>query len=148
MVQVLLLGHGNLPVELLHSVELILGKQSDDVIAIPLNPGDDMKEYSGRIETLVENNLKTDGTLIFTDIMGGSPFITASQVYRTQRDRGLLDIITGMNLPMVIEALSMRENATLEELIKIAMTQAKKSVHLFSAVFEEQRNRMTEGQNK
>ncbi len=133
MYRALLLGHGEFAVELLRSVEMILGKQPvGEVGALPLPQGKDLALYQTEIETFVKAGNTTNGCLIFTDIAGGSPFITAAKVYRALHETVPLEIITGMNLPMLIETLTARTEANLAQGCKIAHKEGKDGIQVFS----------------
>lgn len=133
MYRALLLGHGELAVELLRSVEMILGRQpADQVAALPLPQGKDLALYQTEIETFVKEGSPANGCLIFTDIAGGSPFITAAKVYRTLHEMVPLEIITGMNLPMLIETLTAREESSLAQGCKVAHKEGSDGIQVFS----------------
>ncbi len=115
MYQVLLLSHGNLARELLRTVEMVIGAQPEEAVrAVGLETGQDMNEYYQVIDRFVSESAERGGCMIFTDIAGGSPFITSARVYREHSSRMRLEIITGMNLPMVIEAVSNRVTGDFE----------------------------------
>ena len=139
MYQVLFLSHGSLAVELLKSAELILGEQPADAVqAMALQAGADMGAYQAAIEAFVKGAGEKGGALLFTDIAGGSPFITAAQVYRKYAGELPVEIITGVNLPMAIEVLSAREWSTVEEGRELALTEGSVGIQAFSKALQEQ----------
>lgn len=139
MYQVLFLGHGSLPVELLQAAELILGEQPKRAVrAISLPPGHPMEAYQSAVKAFVADAADKGGALLFTDLAGGSPFITAAQVYREYAAVLPMEIITGMNLPMVIEVLSGREYSTVAQGVETALTEGGMGIRAFSKVLETQ----------
>lgn len=120
MSKLLLLSHGNLAKEMMKTAELILGEFSG-VEAISLLYGNDLTEYKNNIIKVVKS-AKEDGLLIITDLFGGSPFMISSQVYSEFNNEVDVDVVTGMNLGMVIQLISMKANKTVDELRKIAVT--------------------------
>lgn len=137
MYQVLFLSHGELAVELLRSAELIIGEQpADGVQAIGLQPGTGMEDYQARIEAFAAGAAEKGGVLILVDLAGGSPFITAAQIYQKYQGRMPMDIVTGMNLSMAIEVLSAREGSALEEGRRIALEEGGAGIQAFSQVMQ------------
>lgn len=138
MFQVLVLSHGDFSRELVRSAELIVGEQSEGVNAICLPPNQDMDNYFQTIEQHVLKSKSDGGTLILTDIMGGSTFITAAKVYHTLHRQIPVEMVTGVNLPMLIEVFSCREYSTLEQAKKIALAEGASGIQDFSACLQEQ----------
>nr|WP_072514713.1 PTS sugar transporter subunit IIA [Ndongobacter massiliensis] len=125
MRKILLLSHGNLASELLQSSQMIMGEVVG-VSAITLREGEDLKEYAETIKTeiLKEN----DGLLILIDLFGGTPFMQASQIYSELDDQEKIRIVTGVNLPMLLELLSNLREKSLEELACLAEEYGKKGI--------------------
>lgn len=112
---VLIITHGNFGKELLKSAELIMGDQKD-VVALGLNLGDDVESLRMDIEKIVEENQKANKeTIILVDLFGGSTSNSALSISRNYD----VKILTGVNLPMLIEILSSRDKFDTEELIEI-----------------------------
>lgn len=133
MYQVLLLSHGNLARELLRTVEMVIGAQpEEEVQAVSLETGQDMEAYYQVIDRFVTESAGRGGCMIFTDIAGGSPFITSARVYREHSPGMKLEIITGMNLPMVIEAVSNRSTGDFEAVKANAVREGAGGIRAFS----------------
>lgn len=138
MYRVLLLSHGNLAGELLRTVEMVIGKQPEkEVTAFSLYPEQDMNEYFRAIDRFVAESEACGGCMVFTDIAGGSPFITSAKVYRERAGSVKMDIITGMNLPMVIEAVSNRAVIDLEAARSGALRDGIAGIHAFSSKIQD-----------
>ncbi|MDU3398189.1 MAG: hypothetical protein E7F15_14335 [Clostridiales bacterium] len=75
--------------------------------------------------------------MVFTDIAGGSPFITSAKVYRKRAGTIKMDIITGMNLPMVVEAVSNRGSNDLDEARIRALRNGIEGIHAFSSKLQD-----------
>lgn len=106
--------HGRFGEELIRSAEMIVGKL-EDVHSFSLLPGMALEEFSN----IVEDELKTiEGEFIaLVDLFGGTPCTTMamlSQNYPVQ-------ILTGLNLAMLIELYSQKDNYELEELLEIGI---------------------------
>ena len=105
MSRLLLLSHANLCESIYKTIELIMGEIDDRVSYITLPYGADINEYQEKIEKKAID-AKEDGILILTDLFGGSPFMTSSKVYRKLQAEVPIEIITGMNLPMIVEIMT------------------------------------------
>ncbi len=139
MYRILLLGHGNLATELLKSAELIMGAQpAKSVYAIPLPLGKNMTEYKTEVDAFVSEAVKSGECLILADLAGGSPFITAAGIYRSYMEQENVDVITGVNLTMLIEALSAQEYSTLAEVKRIVLEEGCAGIQALSSTLTAQ----------
>lgn len=121
MANLLLLSHSQLSESIYETVKLIMGKPSDAVSYITLPYGQDLQAYQAEIEAHVEKS-KDEGILILTDLFGGSPFMISVKTFDKYHDTVPIEIITGMNLPMVVELVNaISLGKPLDELKKIAL---------------------------
>ncbi len=97
MVSVLILTHGDLARELLASANVIAG-QLENFAALPLSWNDEIDRAHEKVEAALERFDRDRGVLILTDIFGGTP----SNVAMAFRDPGRVEVISGVNLPMVV----------------------------------------------
>jgi PTS system mannose-specific IIA component len=102
MVEVVIITHGHFGEELFLSAEMILGKQGS-VHTISVVPGTVLTEVVDKLDEILNKNPEK-GTLIFTDMFGGSPSNIAFS-YVGQPD---VEIISGVNLPMLLKVFSGR----------------------------------------
>lgn len=110
MVGILIVTHGKFATELLKSAELIMGKQ-ENVMTLHLNADDDVQTLREKVAIEVNQLDNGKGVLVLTDLYGGSPFnVTAANMRKDN-----LESLTGVNLPMLIEALGLRAFSTLDE---------------------------------
>jgi len=125
MVGVILLTHGSLGIELLKTSEMIIGKQ-DKVDFLSVQSGASLGDLAGDLDRLI-NKYKSDGVLILTDMFGGSP----SNIAMAYLEKNKVDIITGVNLPMLIKTFSMRKDIkNPQELGRAAIQTGKESIIL------------------
>jgi len=116
MIGIVLVTHGRLAEELVAAMEHVVGPQ-DAVSSICIGPDDDMEER--RIQIL-ESISKVDdgkGVILLTDMFGGTPSNLAISVI----EKANVEVIAGVNLPMLIKLASVRGDNTL----KTAATQAQ-----------------------
>lgn len=98
-----IVGHGDFPVALKASAQMIIGKM-DNLVAIPLLEEDGKDSYKKKIEhMMMELEDKYDSFIIFSDLVGGTPNNCVTELYE---DSNNIDVIAGVNLPVVLTALT------------------------------------------
>ncbi|NFG41443.1 PTS sugar transporter subunit IIA [Clostridium botulinum] len=115
MIGLIIVGHGFFSEGILSSVKLIAGEQQD-VIGVNFEYGQGTDILKGNIENAIDN-LNTDEVLILADLAGGSPFNVSVIISEKRKDKNI-KVISGMNLPMVLEASLSRNNYTMDELVE------------------------------
>ncbi|MCB1154593.1 PTS fructose transporter subunit IIA, partial [bacterium] len=98
MVGLILVAHGNLANELLNTTAMILGEALTSAVGVPVNAMDDPESITDRIEQAIEQVNTGRGVLILTDMFGGTPSNLAISVM----ENGHVEVVAGMNLPMLI----------------------------------------------
>lgn len=106
-VAVILASHGNFAVEALNSLEMIMGKQQN-IQAISLHPGEGLTDLIERMDIIYQGLEKEHGTLIISDIFGGSPSNAATALYLKYPDYPIA-LFTGLNLGVLIELATIRD---------------------------------------
>ena len=131
MVCLVVAAHGHLAEGLVASSAMIVGP-SDDVVAVTFEPSEGPDDLLAKYAAAVEASSSQE-YLILVDLFGGSPYNAAAR-FAAGRDDA--DVVTGVNLPMVIEVLSPRlAGAGLAELVEAARTSATDGVKVLSEVF-------------
>ncbi|HHW02545.1 MAG TPA: PTS sugar transporter subunit IIA [Thermoanaerobacterales bacterium] len=115
MIGVLIVTHGDFGKELLKSAELIIGKQNR-TMTLGLFHGDSVDSLKDNISKAIDELNEGDGVLIFVDLYGGSPSNAAAMNLKKNIMDSKVECITGVNLPMILEALTMRASYTLSRL--------------------------------
>lgn len=110
MIGAVVVTHGDLANELIRVAELIVGAQ-DGLRAVPLAPGEDMDSMRQRIEAAVKDVDGGEGVLILTDMFGGTPSNLSLPFHR----EGKIEVVTGVNLPMVLKLANARAPSREEE---------------------------------
>ncbi len=105
---IILASHGKMADGLLDSLELFNGQLSQ-VQALCLLPGEEISLFIQRIQKAVSQVDTGDGVVIFCDLLFGSPCNCSSVFLKNDKMTNKVDIITGMNLPMVMEFLTSHE---------------------------------------
>lgn len=122
MIGIVLVSHGTLAEGLKNAAEMIVGPQ-ERLLAVSMEPEADLAALRRRIEQAVASAGSPGETLVLIDILGGSPANASARL----ASRGV-SVICGVNLPMLLELLTQRENAALEELTSIATQAAKEGI--------------------
>src|SRR5215813_3955902 len=127
MIGVVLVTHGRLAAEFVAALEHVVGEQTQ-IAAICIGPDDDMEERRQDILRTISEVDTGDGTVLLTDMFGGTPSNLAISVM----DRAKIEVIAGVNLPMLIKLASLRQNETLERTVLGAQEAGRKYINVAS----------------
>jgi PTS system mannose-specific IIA component len=127
MIGALVVTHGHLGQELVAAAEMIVGEISH-IRAISIGWHDDVNEAQKDIEKRITEVESGKGVLILTDMFGGTP----SNIAFALHEPGKIDIVTGVNLPMIIKIVSQKESDTLDSLARIVRDQGRASIAMAS----------------
>lgn len=129
--QLLVIGHGTLPEDMVRAAEMIYGP-TEGVSSICLPADQDLDAYRQAITQKIQEGGKT-GLLVLADIKGGTPFLTASRAMRDFWD-SKVELITGLSLPMLTVVFScLDDDITVRELADIAVEAGAQAVTDFRA---------------
>jgi PTS system mannose-specific IIA component len=131
MIGGIIVSHGKLGEELLNALTSILG-EAPNIEAISIGWYDDVDESKKRINQSLKQVNQKSGAVIFTDMFGGTPSnLSYSFLHENQ-----VEIITGVNLPMLIKFVSLQRSNNLKEVARKVVEQGKKNIHLASALLD------------
>ena len=122
--------HGHFAEGILESCEMIFGKQKN-VRAVTLIPGEGPDDVVKKYEAAIKELDCEDGILFLNDLFGGSPYNAATRLVAANDKYG---IVTGANLPMLIEMCSAQltyDGADIKDLIQRAVTAGQNGVQTF-----------------
>lgn len=111
MTGILLLTHGRFCEGIVEGVEMLMG-EPEKLECLKLCSDDDVMLYRNQVAECIKRLDDGDGVLILTDLLGGSPYNAAA----SWLNQFSAECITGVNLPMVLEALQAREEMPVREL--------------------------------
>ncbi len=131
MVGVVLVTHPHLGEEFIRSAELICGPLPN-VTTVSIDTGKGVEELRKGVADAIKNVDVGDGVLILTDMFGGTP--SNMSLAFLQEDR--VDILTGLNLPMLIKISNCREGRTLRELAKMVKEAGQRHINLASEILQ------------
>ncbi|NPA94036.1 MAG: PTS sugar transporter subunit IIA [Thermodesulfobacteria bacterium] len=124
MIGVVVAAHGNLAQELVQTTGFIVGDQ-ENVVALTVDPSRSVEEMKQAIKKAIKQVDTGDGILILTDMFGGTP----ANMSLSFLEEGKVEVITGVNLPMLIRLSQCRESMTLAEAAQSIVEYARKSIN-------------------
>ena len=127
MIGALVVTHGHLGQELVAAAEMIVGDISH-IKAVSIGWHDDVNDARKDIERRLTEVESGSGVLILADMFGGTP----SNIALSFHEPGKVDVLTGVNLPMIIKIAGQKEAETLESLARIVRDQGRSSIAMAS----------------
>jgi mannose PTS system EIIA component len=132
MIGLVLVTHGRLADEFVTAMEHVVGRQ-DAVATIAIGPEDDMEVRRADIRAAIERVDSGRGVIVLTDLFGGTPSNLAISLMR----RGRVEVIAGMNLPMLIRLGGARKAMTVTAAVAAAREAGRKYITVASEVLGE-----------
>ncbi|WP_141430559.1 PTS sugar transporter subunit IIA [Bacillus sp. 03113] len=114
MIALIVATHGEFSREIVKSAEMIFGKQ-ENISSITFNPGEGPDDLQLKYQKALNELDSNDGTLFLVDLFGGSPFNAAALI---AAENEKMDVITGINMPMLLECLDKRNYSSLIDLVE------------------------------
>lgn len=115
MIGLILVTHGKLAEEFVHAMQHVVGRQ-DAVATVCIGPNDDMEARRREIADAVKTVDGGSGVIILTDLFGGTP----SNLAISLMEAGKVEVIAGINLPMLIRLAKARTSMTLQKATEAA----------------------------
>ena len=134
MIGMVLVTHGRLAAEIVAALEHVVGPQSQ-IAAVCIGPDDDMEARRRDILRSIEEVDSGDGAVLLTDMFGGTPSNLAISVM----DRAKIEVIAGINLPMLIKLASLRQTESLEHAVLGAQEAGRKYINVASQLLNDAR---------
>ena len=132
MIGLVIVTHGHLADELLQALEHVVGPQ-EAVATIPIGPDDDMTERRQEIIDTVQEMDTGDGVIVCTDMFGGTP----SNLSISVMDKAKVEVIAGVNLPMLVKLASVRGSEPLSKAVNSACEAARKYISVASSLLQD-----------
>ena len=132
MIGMVLVTHGKLAAEFLAALEHVVGKQQK-VATVCIGAEDDMEQRRKEILERVKEVETGDGVVLLTDMFGGTPSNLAISIL----DKAKIEVIAGINLPMLIKLASLREKGDLKKAVEAAQEAGRKYINVASALLKE-----------
>ena len=129
MIGIVLVTHGRLAVEFRQALEHVVGSQPQ-IESVTIGPDDDVEQRRFEIIEAVKRVDSGDGVAILTDMFGGTPSNLAISVM----SRPKVEVLAGINLPMLVKLAKVREERPLPDAIAMAQEAGRKYVTIASRV--------------
>jgi PTS system mannose-specific IIA component len=129
MIGLVLVTHGRLAVEFRAALEHVVGHQQQ-VETVSIGPDDDIERRRQDIIDAVAKVDTGEGVILLTDMFGGTPSNLAISVMQA----GRVEVVAGVNLPMLIKLASVRSEKSLAEAIEDAQDAGRKYINVASQV--------------
>ena len=129
---VVIVTHYQIGAEFLHALRLIV-PNAPDFLSVSIDPKQSVDEMRGLIEQALKRADSGAGVLVLTDMFGGTPSnMSLSFVEETG-----VEVVTGLNLPMLIKLATLSEDKTLEELATFIKSYGQRNISVASEILPE-----------
>lgn len=131
MKKILVVTHGDLAFDLIKTVEFVLGeKPAVEIKGVSFVPKGGFETLAGEIKKYLQNNGGGNDAIILTDMFGGTP----SNVSLTFLEPGKVEVITGVNLPMLLKLATLATDTPLEKAAEAAKKAGRENIVLASGI--------------
>lgn len=132
MIGIVIVTHGGLSDALIDTAALILGARPDAVVSVSIMPDEDVDRLRDKVVRGVKAANRKEGVLVLTDMFGGTP----SNLSYSLLEEGRVEVLSGVNLPVLLKALDGRERMELPRLAETLEIFGKRSISLASGILK------------
>lgn len=132
MIGIVIATHSQLGDALIDAAEFIIGNRPETTVSVSINLNENVDKLRKKIVEGIKKVDQHEGVLILTDMFGGTP----SNLSYSFLEEGRVEVISGVNLPMLIKAVEAREKTQLSELAVDLEAFGKKSISLASGILK------------
>ena len=132
MIGIVIVTHSQLGDALIEAAGFILGNKPEATIAVSVDLKENAEKLRAKIASAVKKVRNPQGVLILTDMFGGTP----SNLSYSFLEEGKIEVISGVNLPILIKAASARQDKELGDLAVTLEAYGKRSISLASAILK------------
>ncbi len=132
MIGAVIITHGRLAEALLVGAVSIVGT-AERVMALSIKGGETSDDIKKMLQEAMIEVSCGEGVIVFTDMFGGTP----SNIALSLLDEGVIEVITGVNLPLIMKFLGNRDGKGVEELAVLLVEHGRKSIVLASSMLKE-----------
>ena len=135
-VGIVLVTHGRLADEFLRSAEEIMGENLE-ILTVSLSLREDAEDARRRVLGAVQEAEKGHGVLIITDMFGGTP----TNICLSLLEEDNIEVLTGLNLPMLLKLVTARRDRTLRDLARCLQEHGRENINLASEILRRSEGR-------
>lgn len=133
MINLIVATHGKMSEETVNLTKMVLG-ESEQLDFVTFLSGEGPEDLIEKYKNII-SKYKSEGTLFLVDLFGGSPYNAACRIVAETENT---DVITGVNVPMLLEVLDAREETNkVSELVETAKNSGINGIKIFSEIFTE-----------
>jgi PTS system mannose-specific IIA component len=133
MVGMLLVTHRRLAQELIATAEMIVGEM-ENCIGLSIEPDLSVEDLRQQITEAIDELNGGDGVIMLTDMFGGTP----SNLSLSFLNQEGIEVVTGVNLPMLIKLAHSREDCPVDELARVVKDYGRRSISLPTEILSQQ----------
>ena len=133
MVGILVITHRRLAEEFIATAELIVGKV-ENCVGLSLDPDLPVGDLRQQIDQAMDKVNDGDGVIVLTDMFGGTP----SNLSLSFLNNEGIEVVTGVNLPMLLKLAQSREGHKVDELARIIKDYGRRSISLASEILDQE----------
>ncbi|MBI5252108.1 MAG: PTS fructose transporter subunit IIA [Desulfomonile tiedjei] len=142
MIGILLLTHAGLGQQFIDTARLIGLNSEDSLLALSIDPGQPPELLREQVAKSIKSVSRGNGVLILTDLFGGTP----TNLSLSFLEDGKVEVVTGLNLPMIIKAVNSRKDSDLRTLAKLAAEAGKENIYLAGEFLRQRLSRRNAGE--
>ena len=132
MIGIVIVTHCQLGEALIGAAEFIIGSRPESLESVSIDLNENSEKLRNKISQGIKKVKGQEGVLILTDMFGGTP----SNLSYSFLEEGRIEVLSGVNLPILIQTASMREKMNLDELAANLESFGKKSISLASGILK------------
>ncbi|MGD8522353.1 MAG: PTS sugar transporter subunit IIA [Desulfobacterales bacterium] len=137
MIGIVIVTHSRLGEALIEAAEFIIGGRSKALVSVSIDINQSAEKLRKNIQEGIKKVDKNDGVLILTDMFGGTP----SNLSYSFLEEGRIEVLSGVNLPILVQAINTREKLKLSKLVTSLEKFGKKSISLASGILKGNKRR-------
>ena len=132
MIGIVIVTHCQLGEALIEAAEFIIGERPGSIESVSIDLSENAEKLRNKISQGIKKVEGQEGVLILTDMFGGTP----SNLSYSFLEEGRIEVLSGVNLPVLIQAANMREKMKLDQLASNLESFGKKSISLASGILK------------
>ncbi|MEE4261488.1 MAG: PTS fructose transporter subunit IIA [Desulfobacteraceae bacterium] len=132
MIGIVIVTHSQLGDALIGAAEFIIGSRPESIESVSIDLSENAEKLRGKIDRGIKKVMGQEGVIILTDMFGGTP----SNLSYSFLEEGHIEVLSGVNLPILIQAINRRKKMELDQLAADLEAFGKKSISLASGILK------------
>jgi PTS system mannose-specific IIA component len=132
MIGIVIVTHSQLGEALIGAAEFIIGSRSESIESVSIDLSENAEKLREKIARGIKKVKEQEGVIILTDMFGGTP----SNLSYSFLEEGHIEVLSGVNLPILIQAVNTRKKMELDQLAANLEAFGKKSISLASGILK------------